>query len=366
VKFGQWFGFFVIVLSLYILWQIRQLVLLIFTAVILATALNRLVRRLQLYGIKRNLALWLAICSTLLAVALFFVLIVPPFIDQFQNLLELLPTVWNTIRIEIKNFESQLPAFLPTPPSLSELIGQLQPLQANLITNFLQFFRNSLGIILQTLLIVVLTIMMVVDPQGYRKACLCLFPSFYRRRADRIFTECETALGNWMEGVVISSFFVGVMSGVGLWVLGVRLVLAHAILAGLLNFIPNIGPTLSVIFPVMIALLDAPWKIVAVLILYFIIQNIESYLLTPTVMAKQVSLLPAVTLVAQIFFAKFFGALGLLLALPLTVIAKTWIQEALLKDILDKWEKPQPDEIIIPALSEGISELPSSDLSKEK
>lgn len=354
MKFGQWFGFLFIAIALYILWQIRQLVLLIFTAVVLATALNRVVRRLQFYGLKRNASLWVTICSTLSIAALFFLLIVPPFTEQFQNLIDLLPTVWNTIRIEVKTFEAKLPPFIPTPPSLSELIAQLQPLQANLITNFLQFFRNSLGIILQTLLVVVLTIMMLVDPQGYRKACLCLFPSFYRRRADGILTECETGLGNWMEGVVISSFFVGVMSGVGLWVLGIKLVLAHAILAGLLNFIPNIGPTLSVIFPVMIALLDAPWKILAVFVLYFIIQNIESYLLTPTVMAKQVSLLPAVTLVAQIFFARFFGALGLLLALPLTVVAKTWIQEALLKDLLDKWEKPKSDEKIIIIRSEEI------------
>lgn len=341
MKFGQWFGLFILVLSLYILWQIRLLILLIFTAVVLATALNRIVRRLQYYGVKRNAALWITVCFTLLTTTLFFLVIVPPFIDQFQKLIKLLPTVLNTIRIEIRTLESKLPSFIPAPPSISELISELQPLQANLITNFFRFFSNSLGIVLQTLLTVVLTIMMLANPQGYRQACLCLFPSFYRRRADRILTECEIALGNWMEGVVISSFFVAVLSGVGLWALGIDLVLAHALLAGILNFIPNIGPTLSVIFPIMIALLDSPWKILAVFVLYFIIQNVESYLLTPTVMAKQVSLLPAVTLIAQIFFATFFGALGLLLALPLTVVAKTWIQETLLKDFLDKWEKPQ-------------------------
>ena len=89
----------------------------------------------------------------------------------------------------------------------------------------------------------------------------------------------------------------------------------------------------------MIAVLDAPWKIVAILIWYFIIQNIESYWLTPRVMAEKVSLLPAVTLFAQIFFARTFGLIGLLLALPLTVVAKTWIEEVLFKDILDQWNK---------------------------
>jgi predicted PurR-regulated permease PerM len=113
----------------------------------------------------------------------------------------------------------------------------------------------------------------------------------------------------------------------------------------LLTFIPNIGPTLSVIPPIAIALLEDPWKALAVLILYIIIQQIESNLLTPLVMAQQVSLLPAVTLLAQVFFATFFGFLGLLLALPLTVVGQVWLKEVLLEDILDNWGKPKGYEV---------------------
>jgi predicted PurR-regulated permease PerM len=127
------------------------------------------------------------------------------------------------------------------------------------------------------------------------------------------------------------------LSLIGLSVLQVPLALAHAVLAGLLNLIPNLGPGLSVIPPVTIALLDSPLKSGLVLILYFLIQQFESNLLTPYVMAQQVSLLPAVTLIAQVFFATFFGFLGLLLALPLTVVAQVWVREALIKDILNQW-----------------------------
>jgi predicted PurR-regulated permease PerM len=103
------------------------------------------------------------------------------------------------------------------------------------------------------------------------------------------------------------------------------------------NFL-YVGPTLSAALPMTVAFIDEPWKAVAVLILYVIIQNIESYWLTPTVMAKQVALLPAVPLTSQIFFATFFGALGLLMALPLAVVVKTWIEESLFKDIMDTWQ----------------------------
>jgi len=130
------------------------------------------------------------------------------------------------------------------------------------------------------------------------------------------------------------------LSFFGLLLLRIPLALAQATLAGILTFIPNIGPAVSVIPPMAIALLDSPWKAIAVLILYIVIQQVESNLLTPLVMAQQVSLLPAITLLAQLFFVTFFGFLGLLLALPLTVVAQVWLKEVLIKDILDEWRHP--------------------------
>ena len=338
MNFGLWVGFFCLIVSLYILWQIRELLLLIFSAVVLATALNRLVRYLQGFGIRRSLALSLTMTLTVPIAVLFMWLIVPPFVEQFQRLIELLPLVWAKVSLDIQTLEQQLPPWLPPPPSLNDLISQLQPLGTDLFKNFFSFFSNSLSLLLKLLLVFVLMLMMLANPQAYRNAFLSLFPSFYRRRAEEILTESEEALGNWLGGIAINCLFIGTLSGIGLAVLQVRLVLAHALLAGLLNFIPNIGPAASVIFPVTIALLQGPWKVLAVVIWYVIIQNLESYWFSPMIMAKQVSLLPAVTLTAQIFFARSFGLLGLVLALPLTVVAKTWIESVLFNDILDKWD----------------------------
>lgn len=341
MKLGQWLGFLCIVISLIILWEIRQMLLLIFTAVVLATALNSLVQWLRRFRLRRGVAVMVALSLVLLFAVLFVGLIVPPFIDQFLRLIDLLPSGFAQVldwveQLLVLQPPDWFPAVeLPTPSALTQ---ELQPLIRNLLENFFAFFSNSFAALLQVLVVLVLSLMLLANPIAYRDAFLKLFPSFYRRRADEILVECEIALGNWLGGIILSSVFIAMLSGIGLWILQVQLVLAHALLAGLLNFIPNIGPTLSVIFPLTIALLDEPWKAIAVLILYVILQQIESYWLTPTVMARQVSLLPAVTLSAQIFFASFFGPLGLLLALPLTVVAKTWISEALIKDILDQWD----------------------------
>jgi predicted PurR-regulated permease PerM len=151
--------------------------------------------------------------------------------------------------------------------------------------------------------------------------------------------SCGTALSSWMVGVLISSLCVGVLAAIGLSLLGVRLVAANALLAGLLNIIPNVGPTLSTIFPMSVALLDAPWKALAVLLIYILIQNLESYVITPSVMHHQLKLLPGLTLTAQLVFTLVFGPLGLLLALPLAVCLQVILREIVIHDILDPWKR---------------------------
>lgn len=368
MNFGQWLGVICLTIALIILWQIRELLLLVFAAVVLATALNSLVRRLQKSGMRRGFAVLMTLSMTLFLGVLFVGLIVPPFVSQFIELVKILPSAVIEILARLENLMLQRPSWFPEIqlPSTSDLTQQLQPVAQDVLQELFAFFSNSLNALLKLLLVIILTLMMLANPEAYRTAFIRLFPSFYRMRADEIMLKCEVALGNWLAGLLISSSIVAALSGVGLWILQIRFVLAHALLAGLLNFIPNIGPTLSVGFPLTVALLDAPWKAIAVLILYFFIQQIEGYLLTPTVMAQQVSLLPALTLIAQIFFASFFGILGLLLALPLAVVAKTWIEEALMKDILDRWHKQPTHPFLEQLPSIDPPQLPAASAASDQ
>jgi predicted PurR-regulated permease PerM len=337
MNFGQSLGFLCFIISLYILWQIHQLLLLIFTAVIFAVALNRLVRFLEQYKLTRVKAIVIIFISILFIIITISWLIVPPFIEQFQLLINLVPQVWERLNKVLINMNLEKYPWLPSLANLNEIIDNNQLITTQFFTNFWKIFSNFFVVGLQLILIFILTIMFLLNPQRYRLGFMQLFPSFYRRRSQDIIDKSEIAIVSWLSGIIINCIFIGILSGTGLWILQIDLVLVHALLAGLLNFIPNFGPAISVIFPLMIAVIDSPWKIVAILIWYFIIQNIESYWLTPKVMAEKVSVLPAVTLFSQIFFAKSFGILGLLLALPLTVVAKTWIEEILFNDILDQW-----------------------------
>jgi predicted PurR-regulated permease PerM len=342
VNLGQWLSFLCLVIVLVFLWQIRQVLLLLFTAVVLATALNGIVRQFVKLGVTRSRAVLLTVSLSFLLSLLFVYLIVPPFLDQFLQLVALVPRGFTIVVSWVETLLNNRPSWLANVelPSPSSLIAEIQPFLRAVVPNFFAIFSGSLVVVLQVLLLLILTLMLLANPLAYRHAIVQLFPAFYRNRIDAVLDDCELALRHWLGGALISSSVVAVLSAIGLSVLGIQFVLAQALLAGLLNFIPNIGPTLSMVFPLTVAALDAPWKVIAVVILYIVIQNLESYVITPTIMANQVSLLPAMTLAAQLIFARFFGFLGLLLALPLAVIAKTFIQEILIKDILDQWRGP--------------------------
>lgn len=368
MKLADLIGVLCFGIAVVILWQFRQILLLLFTAIVLAIALNGLVRQLVYrLDIARGRAVILALGLVLLCGAICLGIVVPLFVSQFEELLQILPASFRQFSTWLNAWIDNPPTWLPIPdiqllPNYSDLIQQLASLSQQVFGNFLAFFSSSVGVLLQLLLVFVLTLMLLADPLAYRGLILRLFPSVYRRRADAIFSECESALLNWLGGVCISSTFVALVSAIGLLLLQVEFVFANALLVGVFNFIPNIGPTLSAVFPVLVALLDSPGKAIAVIVLYLIIQNLESYWLSPMVMQKQVSLLPAATLVAQLFFATFLGPLGLILALPLAVVIKTWVEEAIIKDFLDHWPQQHKKRLTSAAIAPHASE---SDLAPE-
>jgi predicted PurR-regulated permease PerM len=343
VSLGKLIGLLAFAISLYILWQIRQVLLLVFAAVVFAVVLNRVVRRLRRSGAKRGIAIALTVVTLLVILVGLFALIGPSFIEQSQQLISLAPTFLEQLRNRLNSLQTQIPEQLLNVRNLGNFIPRLQPLVTQLLGNVYTWFSDLLGILLNLLLVIVLTLMLLANPAPYRRGLVLLFPAFYRRRVYEILSECEANLVGWMSATLIDMAAIAFVSFIGLSILGVPLPLANALLAGLLEFIPNIGPVLSVFPPIAVALLVAPWKALAVLILYILIQQFEAYLLVPFVMKQQVSLLPAVTLLSVVIFGTFFGFLGVFLSVPLVIVSKIWLKEVLIKDILNTWHKDKKD-----------------------
>ena len=347
--FGEWLGLLALLATLVLLWSLKEALLVLFSAVVLAVALNLPVRAMmRRFRWRRPLALLAVLTGLILVVLVSSVVLVPPFVKEFKEFLELIENLPQALNILLELIDDNYRAVITTiygsesnlPNSLAELFRTRADVAVALergLQGLVGLAENLGSGVLKVVLALVLAMMLVAQPKPYRALAVRLAPSFYRHRLEAVLSHCDSALGNWMVGLLISSFCVAAMAGIGLAMLGVKPVVANALLAGLLNVIPNIGPTISTVFPASVALLDSPWRAMAVVLLYLVIQNVESYLITPFVMHKQVQLLPGLALLSQFLFTVLFGPLGLLMALPLVVVSQVLVREVLIHDVMDNW-----------------------------
>ncbi len=342
-----YFKLVVILITSLIVWTLRDFLLLIICSLVISNIVCNLCNQIQ-KGLKipRPLSLFLVLTVISVIVFTIFILVLPPFIKEFNEILVDIPNGLSKINILIntnlnkfnillygEQSENVLDIFslinnVVTIPDASTIAKAIQESFKNLIN-----IAGNLGSgLLKLIFVLAVSLMISIEPKQYKENILLLIPKNYRNKFRNILEKCNTALANWTFSMVISSLSVGILSLIVLSILDVKYVVSNALIAMVLNIIPNIGPVISGIFPISIALLDNFWKPLAVLGAYVIIQNIESYIIMPSIMKKKANLLPGLTLISQFGFTFIFGPLGLILSLPLAVVIQVLIKESF-KDI---------------------------------
>jgi predicted PurR-regulated permease PerM len=179
------------------------------------------------------------------------------------------------------------------------------------------FLSSTVAVFAGLLLIIFLAIYIGAEPDLYHAGLMHLFPHHARKRAGEVLSAMALVLRRWLVTQLIAMVTIGTITTVALLILDVKAAFALGALAGLLEFIPTIGPLLSAIPAVAMAFLDSPDKALAVVLVYGAIQFLENHLLIPLLMKGGIDLPPALTIVAQALMAMIFGFLGLLVAVPL-------------------------------------------------
>ena len=344
---SSYFKLVVILITLLIVWTLRDFLLLIICSLVISNIVCNLCNQIQ-KGLKipRPLSLFLVLTVISVIVFTIFILVLPPFIKEFNEILVDIPNGLSKINILIntnlnkfnslfygEQSENVIDIFslinnVVTIPDVSTIAKAIQESFKNLIN-----IAGNLGSgLLKLIFVLAVSLMISIEPKQYKENILLLIPKNYRNKFRNILEKCNIALANWTFSMVISSLSVGLLSLIVLSILDVKYVVSNALIAMVLNIIPNIGPVISGIFPISIALLDNFWKPLAVLGSYVIIQNIESYIIMPSIMKKKANLLPGLTLISQFGFTFIFGPLGLILSLPLAVVIQVLIKESF-KDI---------------------------------
>ena len=344
---SSYFKLVVILITSLIIWTLREFLLLIICSLVISNIVCNLCNQVQ-KGLKlpRSFSLFLVLTVISVIVFTIFILVLPPFIKEFNEILVDIPNGLSKINILINTNLNKFNSLFYGEKSenvidIFNLINDVVtiPDAATIAKAIQESFKNLINIagnlgsgLLKLIFVLVVSLMISIEPNQYKENILLLIPKNYRNKFRNILDKCNIALANWTFSMVISSLSVGLLSLIVLSLLDVKYVISNALIAMVLNIIPNIGPVISGIFPISIALLDNFWKPLAVLGAYVIIQNIESYIIMPSIMKKKANLLPGLTLISQFGFTFIFGPLGLILSLPLAVVIQVLVKESI-KDI---------------------------------
>lgn len=356
---GQPLAALLIAIAAYTLWQMRQLILLVFAAIVLAQALHLQARTFEQLGVRSRWARTCSIAMLLVFTVVFVGLIVPPVAAQIQQLIRVLPQGLTQLELWLRQASEQITFLDVDQIDLSQILESFQPVLMEILARPVMFVSVPLAVALNMLIVLVLALMLWANPTAYRNVLICLFPKFYRPRAIEILNHSEATLSHWLTSVVIQMITVAVLSGLGLWILGVRFALALGILSGLLTFIPYLGPAISVIPPFLTSL-ENPGTAITVLMLYALIHWVIIHYGLSKWIERPTRILPGVALLIEIFFARLFGISGLILAFPFALVAQVWLHSTLVEDVLNSWRDrtlPATDD---PTLSPSPSPIPDS------
>ena len=318
-----------------LLWELRWVLLVLFGAVVLAVALDvpvtQLRRRLPL---NRPAALGLVLVVLVVLGWKVGDLLLPELVQQANDFIQLVPVLIQRLGALVGQFQG----LQSLEKQLSGLGNwdRLQPLGFQL----LGVAGSTANTTIQLVLMGLLAVLLALDPRSHQRLLVAATPRFYRPAMQGLLHDCRQALGGWLAGMTVSALTVFVLTWAGLALLKVPLALLSGLVCGLLTFVPTIGPTLATLLPMAVALLISPAKVVQVLILRLLLQNIEAFVLTPVLLSRTVNLLPTVALMAQLSLGALLGLPGVLLGLPLVVVIQVICQRVLVEQIMDRWTLP--------------------------
>ena len=299
-------------------WEVAEIFVLLFGGVVLAVVLRSMMRVvLHTTPLRGRWALLAGILLLLIIVGLIALLIGSRVAMQMGQLTQTLPHAWMHARgvIEHNATGRQLLQNLQSQTDLSSWLSHLHDLATITMGALIQ-----LGVILFT------GLYFALDPDLYRRGLLQLLPRAARPHAERAMDAAIVALGRWLQGVLLAMVSIGLVTGVGLWALGIPLALALGILGGVLEFLPYIGPILSAVPAVLIAFTLSPVRALEVAVLYVAIHFIEGELLVPLIQRWAVALPPAVAIVSVVVFGWVFGLTGVVFATPMAVVLISLVQ----------------------------------------
>ena len=304
-------------LACWFFYQIRTIIVLVFVSLLLAFTISPLVDKIQRLKIPRMMAIFLVYILVIGIFSSFLSVLIPALIEQTATLTENLSGAVQYLPLIKIDWQA--------------VTGQIEMIARNAV-GLLRLVISAASNVLTVLTILVLTFYFIYEKENFGRYINQLFDGYKKEKVNRLIERLDSVLGGWLRGQIILMFIVGLMSFIGLSLLGLNYVLPLSLLAGLLEFIPNLGPALSAIPAVIVGFTISPVMGLGTFLLYLIIQQVENYVIVPQVMKRVTGIHPLVSLLCLMVGGKIYGFVGMLLAIPIFLLVRTSIEEFWLKD----------------------------------
>jgi len=306
------------IFCLYLLVELKAIVMFLFVSIILALGIEPAVEFLTRRKISRGISIVLVFLVMLLVLGFILTFTFTPIVNQTANLASHFPQLIDNI-IKIPGVESWV---FTISQRVSESLSNLDSV-SNTVNSLLKVSLGAFFGLFSLITIGVFTAYMLMDFRKIRDLIVDLFPKSQRDGIRELIKTIEKKLGSWIRGQIILMFAVGIITFLGLSVFRIDYALSLAFVAGILEIVPIFGPILSLIPAAIVAFSISPLKGILVIALYIIVQQIENNILVPKIMQKTVGLNPIVTMLVLLVGGKLFGFAGIVFAVPVSLIAFT-------------------------------------------
>lgn len=272
------------------------------------------------YGIS----LTTSVLSTLIFIVGLFWLIGAEVQTQVIKLSDTLPSTFETLKENVKNnpIGNNILEKATSPESQKKAKEMAST-----------FFKSTFGVLGDVYVILFIGLFLTVSPKIYTKGILAIIPPKGKDKADELLEKLDNNLFKWLQGKLFAMMVVFILTAIGLFLMGVPMWLALALIAGLLSFVPNFGPIIAIIPAVLVALMQGQTTALLVVGLYIAVQVVESNFITPFIQQKLINIPPALIITAQLLMGTLTGGWGLVLATPLMLIVITLVKELYVKKI---------------------------------
>jgi putative permease len=328
----RWLGLLVLlILAAFLIWTLKSILLLFAVVFLVAMVLNPIVAFLQRKGMNRGLAVALLGLAFVALFALALSFLIPPFLSQVDDLIRQTPDAWRRVQAQVLAFGQRYPSIQQSIPEADKVMNTLGARAGDLLRLLFNSSFRIVGGLFGSILAVLLLVFVLADPQPLVARLLTLVPEQHREPSRRTVLRLTQQMAAWARGVVINGTISAVTTGLLLWFIGVQPAVVFGFIAFLGEFVPMIGPVLTSIPALFVALSLGFDKFGLALLAVLFVQQVETNVLVPFILGKSMELNPVSILFFTLAMSSLFGLTGAVLAVPAAALFKIVIEEFYLR-----------------------------------